>query len=126
MHFFISRYKSDGPGFSGQVDISYSAITRSLVIKAGDDDLGYVLPAALPRFVRVLPNSPDVEQQAFVACSGGSDAYERGEFSESRIVTLEFVGGLLGYFIVFGEPCYAALAVGRLRFAIHEESITSF
>lgn len=124
MHFSINDYQSDGPGFTGQVDISYSALTRSLVIKAGGDDLGYVLPSPLPRFVRVLPNSPDVAQQAFAACSGGD--YEPGEFSESRIVTLEFVGGLLGYFIVFGEPCYAALAVGKLRFAIQEEDIKSF
>lgn len=126
MHFSINNYISDGPGFTGQIDVNYSSLTRGLVIKLGDDELTYVLPMELPRFVRVVPNAADVEHQAFVACSGESDSYSPDEFEESRIVTLEFVGGLLGYFVLFGEPCYAALTAGRLRFAMQEESIHCF
>ena len=126
MQFSISDYQSDGPGFQGQVEVNYSALTRGLVIKAGTYEASYVVPALVPRFVRVVPNAPDVEHQAFVACSGGSGSYEPEEFEEGRIVTLEFVGGLLGYFVLFGEPCYAAMTIGRLRYALQEEEITSF
>ena len=126
MQFSISNYVSDGPGFKGAVDVSFSSLTRGLVIKAGETEITYVLPGALPRLVQIVENAPDVAQQAFLACSAGTDAYDAEEFQADRIVTLEFVGGLRGYFVLFGEPCYAVLTAGRTRYSLQEEVVSNF
>lgn len=126
MKFSLPNYCSDGPGYQGQIDVNYSPLTRGLVITAGDVEMTYVVPKSLPKFVRTVANSDDVAQKAFIACSGSLGDYDAEEFLESRIVTMEFVGGLLGYFIVFGEPCFAALAIGNIRYALQEAEITAF